>query len=430
MKTIDVLKTASSNMLQSKLRTFLTVIAIFVGALTLTLTNGIGSGISNYIDKQVSNLGAKDLMVIRAADLTTTTPTTSGPKEYNPNRTVGTGFGGNTVTVMTTKDIAKIKAVPGILSVQAMRTATPDYITTTGAKKFEASLTTYFDGTNLTMDAGSQPTDGTATPQAVLPVEYVSALGLSSSADAVGKTVMIGITDALGVQSEYSVTVVGVEQKTIIGDGGIVANQPLIDALYAIQSKGLPTASTDQFLMAAARFDPSYTDAQIITLEGKLKDAGFNGTTIQDQIGILKQVIHGIVIVFDVFGIIALIAASFGVINTLLMAVQERTKEIGLMKAMGMGSGQIFLLFSTEAILLGFWGSLLGVLAAMGIGGVVNHIAQNGFLKDFDGLHLLAFPAQSVLSIMVIIMVIAFLAGTLPARRASKLNPIDALRYE
>jgi putative ABC transport system permease protein len=97
---------------------------------------------------------------------------------------------------------------------------------------------------------------------------------------------------------------------------------------------------------------------------------------------------------------------------------------------MGMSGSRIFLLFSTEAILLGFWGSFLGVLVAVGIGQIANQIATKTFLKDFVGLNLLAFPLQSILTIMGLIMLIAFLAGTLPARRAAKLNPIDALRYE
>jgi putative ABC transport system permease protein len=112
------------------------------------------------------------------------------------------------------------------------------------------------------------------------------------------------------------------------------------------------------------------------------------------------------------------------------MAVQERTKEIGLMKAMGMSGRKVFLLFSIEAVLLGFWGSLLGSLAGVGVGLIANQIARETFLKDLAGFELTVFSVASVAIIMLIIMGIAFLAGTLPARRASKKDPIDALRYE
>ncbi len=112
------------------------------------------------------------------------------------------------------------------------------------------------------------------------------------------------------------------------------------------------------------------------------------------------------------------------------MSVQERTKEIGLMKALGMSKGKIFTLFSIEAILIGFWGSMLGVGFAVALGKVVNAVASKGFLKDFTGLQLLSFPLKSVAVIVIGIMLIAFLAGTLPARRASQKDPIEALRYE
>ena len=91
---------------------------------------------------------------------------------------------------------------------------------------------------------------------------------------------------------------------------------------------------------------------------------------------------------------------------------------------------RIFLLFSAEAAMIGFWGSALGVLVAMVIGRIVNQVAAKNLISDLPGLSLLAFPWQSVAGTMLLIIGIAFLAGTLPAWRASRLNPIDALRYE
>ena len=88
---------------------------------------------------------------------------------------------------------------------------------------------------------------------------------------------------------------------------------------------------------------------------------------------------------FTIFGGIALLAAAIGIVNTLFMSVEERTREIGLDKALGMSSGRVYAEFATEAILLGFWGSVFGVVVAMIIGTVANTAvhAPGGFLEVF-----------------------------------------------
>jgi putative ABC transport system permease protein len=134
--------------------------------------------------------------------------------------------------------------------------------------------------------------------------------------------------------------------------------------------------------------------------------------------------------VLNAFAIIALLAAGFGIINTLLMSVQERTREIGLMKAMGMGGGRIYTLFSMEAVFIGFLGSVIGVGAAIGVGAVANGLLDGTVLADLEGLQVLRFDFVPVATIILLVMGIAFLAGTLPAYRASRQNAIDALRYE
>ena len=97
-----------------------------------------------------------------------------------------------------------------------------------------------------------------------------------------------------------------------------------------------------------------------------------------------------------------------------------------------MSSFKIFLSFAVEAILLGFWGSVLGVAASVGIGYLANYYthAPGGFLEVFPTFELMKFTPENILPIVGIIMFIAFLAGTMPARKAAKKNPIDALRYE
>jgi putative ABC transport system permease protein len=192
----------------------------------------------------------------------------------------------------------------------------------------------------------------------------------------------------------------------------------------------LPAVAATSFVSVAATFPSSFSTSQITTIKNDLNAKGYSGETIKDKENTIFTIIDAVIIIFDLFGAIALLAASFGIINTLYMSVQERTKEIGLMKALGMGPRRIFILFSIEAVLIGFWGSVLGVGFAAIIGSIVNTIGRHGFLQDFNGLSLLTFPLSTIVVVIVGIMLIAFLAGTLPALRASKKDPIEALRYE
>ena len=135
-------------------------------------------------------------------------------------------------------------------------------------------------------------------------------------------------------------------------------------------------------------------------------------------------------VVLNVFGAIALLAATFGIVNTLLMAVNERTSEIGLMKALGADRKTIFTIFSLEAGSIGFWGSLSGIVMSIIVGLIANEYASRNFLKDFVGFDLFAFPFFTFFGILVGGVVLALIAGALPSLRASRLDPIRALRYE
>lgn len=426
MKFIDILQDASGNMLRNKARTLLTVIAIFIGAMTLTLTNGIGTGVSTYIDDQLGSIGADDALIVQAKQ---ERGLGDGPQVYNPEDTTSAGPSGLAIKVLNFEDIENIRNTKGILSVEPQLSAAPEYVSA-GGEKYQAMLAPFIEGMRLDLSAGSGFADSSDGSKVILPPSFANALGFRNPEDAIGKQVVFGVKTPAGDVREIPAEIIGVQQSTVVAGRGVIANQALVKSLRDIQLAGLPPAAAEQFPAAIARFDTSISEEELTAIKTRLDEQGYQGMTVEDTIGIIKQVIDAITAVLNFFAAIALLAASFGIINTLLMAVQERTREIGLMKAMGLGRNKIFMLFSIEAVLLGFWGSLLGSLVGIGIGQVVNRIASDSFLKDLPGFNLTVFSLQSVAVIMLIIMSIAFIAGTLPARRASQKDPIEALRYE
>jgi putative ABC transport system permease protein len=433
VKFLDIVRSAIQNSFRNKLRTGLTVVAIFIGAFTLTITSGIGTGVTAYINGQVSAIGAADVLTItKATDATATA--SDGPAAYDPSKstTVSLGNGsrpGSTIQALTTADLAKIKATAGILSVDPAVRVSPDYVEYAGNGKFE--LTVSQTGTITTADlaAGAQLDNSSSSDQLLLPTTYLDNLGYANAQAAVGTKVSIGITDYSGTQQTVAATVVGVQNETLLGTGAAL-NRSLVAHLHTVAVTGEPAGVTAGYATAVAHFDASATKAQITTIKNDLSAQGYSSQTVADTIGAFETVINVIIGVLNAFAVIALIAAGFGIVNTLLMSVQERTREIGLMKAMGMNGGRVYALFSMEAVFIGFLGSALGVLAAIGVGSLISNLLANGIFSALPGLQVVQFAPASIAIIVGVVMLIAFLAGTLPARAAARQNPIDALRYE
>ncbi|NOJ61183.1 ABC transporter permease [Arthrobacter sp. 260] len=431
MKATDLIGSAVRNTFRSKLRTTLTVLALFIGAFTLTLTTAAGAGVTDYVTKQVASLGTDDVFIISR-----TAPTsTDGPVPYDPaTSSASSGAEGTSLPgaggsdPLTDADLAELAGIDGILSVDPVQGIAIDFIELDGGPQYEFSINPTSSITQADLLAGKQLTQDSSTNEIVIPSNYVESLGFADVEDAVGSTVQLGLTDLLGEHHTVDAVVVGVSQDSLLA-AGAGANPALVAEAADLQSARIDTGPA-RYPLAVAYFDPSQSVAGIDALQAEISDAGFSAQTVQDQLGVIKTVIDGIVGVLNAFAIVALIAAAFGIVNTLLMSVQERTREIGLMKAMGMRGGKVFSLFSLEAAFIGFLGSAIGVITAVAIGTALNSILSAGPLSALPGLEILLFEPSAIIGVITLIMAIAFVSGTLPASRAARKNPIDSLRYE
>ena len=424
MNLLDLLRTAVGNTFRSKLRTTLTVIAIFIGAFTITLTSAIGTGVSNYIDGQVASIGdSGSLTVTKAVEQSTD----SGPAKYDPDAsTQSVNRGPASFGYLSQADVDAVRGTAGIRSVRPAVALSPKYAEHGDDGKYVVTLSANAGELRADLAAGKQLDDDSRSNQVILPTDTLHNLGLVSATAAVGKQLTFAVDDYQGTEHTLTATVVGVQNQSLFG-GGAGANAALTDAMQTAQETGKPSSIATSYASATATLD---TGASVTTVKERLSKDGYTGQTIQDQLGQFQTVINGIVGVLNAFAVIALVAAGFGIVNTLLMSVQERTREIGLMKAMGMSGGKVYTLFSLEAVFIGFLGSAIGAAAAIGVGTVVSNVLAGSVLKDLPGLHILQFAPSSVVTVVLVVMVIAFLAGTLPARRAARQNPIEALRYE
>lgn len=438
MKLSSLFSQSARNALRSKSRTTLTVIAIFIGAFTLTITSGIGTGVNNYIDMSIASIGAQDTLTITKPTETTAVEENEGPQEYSEDQILAEqnapGPGNDTVTLvaLTQTDLSELGEIEYVLDVQPTKQVSAEYIQGLTDERFVVSLGAFVEGMQLTLATGAQLDDTTEAYEIAVPESYLEALGFESQEAAIGETVSIGFNDFDGEIAVIEAEVVAV---TLPGFGpgadNAVPNRAFKNALYELESDPALAAEEREYQSATLWFDlDNMTAAQIEGLEAELDEMGFNSTSTEESLGTFTAIIDVAVLVLNVFAIIALFAAGFGIVNTLFMSVQERTREIGLMKAMGLASNRVFALFSFEAIVIGLLGSLLGVGAGMGIGTLVSDSLSRSIFSDLAGFQLVAFDPIAVASVIGIVLAISFIAGTFPALKAARKDPIDALRYE
>lgn len=430
MRSTDVVTTALGNTVRSKARTILTVIAIFIGAFTLTLTSGLGVGINTYIDRLVQGFGDQQQLYVQKPTQQSNQPADAGPQEYDPEEASGAREGSFGMQMLSTSDIDTIRDIDGVESVEPVVAVSPTYLADEDGDQYIVSLGYSSDAGSFQYAAGEAPQSD--AEEITIPTTWVESLGYDNANDAVGGTVTLGMTNATGDSQEFEATISGVTEIMLSNQGAQpTPSSALTDRLYEYQNEGLPEQAVESQGYAVAVAEVPNLDQQD-SVKSALREEGLVGLTVEDQIGLLRGIINTVTWVLNGFALIALLAAAFGIVNTLLMSVQERTREIGLMKALGMSPGKIFGLFSSEAVLIGFIGSVIGVGVGVVAGTVANALltGEGGALSNVAGLTLYGIAPLQLLGIILLIMLIAFIAGTLPAARAARKDPIDALRHE
>jgi putative ABC transport system permease protein len=207
----------------------------------------------------------------------------------------------------------------------------------------------------------------------------------------------------------------------------------LAESLHVMQPTDLreiSRAASDQPVYSSVNVRVK-NPGQVQKVEDTIKKMGFNTFSILDASKSVQQFFTILDKFLAIFGSLALVVAFVGIVNTLVMAVLERRREIGIMKAIGASDGDIRKLFFAEAGAMGLLGGIVGVALGWAIGQVIN-VGTNIYLKSqsFPAEHFWSVPWWLVAFALAFSFFVSLAAGLYPARRAARLDPVQALRYE
>lgn len=424
MKALDVIRRSGRNLKQAKIRTLLTACALAVGGFTLTLTLAAANGAREYSQKVIEAnfdpnalIVAKDKQIFGAQD-------EQGPQAYSPDNTDSQAG----IQLLTDKDIQIIGDLPSVETVSRQYTLTALFIGRPSAQqKVTGAINVLNPAQKLQLIAGDLPEEqALSRGQTIIPDSYLEPLGFESASSAINQQLVIQVAQGPVRSQPFQFTIVGVSTKSDL-DISFAANGP-----YIGEDDGAAINSYANAGAAAANSVPTViirgdgTDPERIKAE--LESLGYQARTSQDLQSFLDQVIQILQIIILVFGAIALIASFFGVVNTQYISVLERTREIGLMKALGMRRSTVSWLFIIEATWIGFLGAVLGCAGALVLGAALNPWISETI--NFGDERLLIFDPAQIMALIIFLMVVTTIAGLLPARKAAKLDPIAALRTE
>ena len=327
-------------------------------------------------------------------------------------------------------DISKISKLPGVESVFETYTTSIKYISVSNSKKYTGNAEAYNAKISHQYLAGTVDQD-VKSGGVVIPDSYISLLGFTSASSAIGKTISVNLQQLTGLSEarDFTIQAVSTAPSTLIsGDVGTTLIFSKADASSIYNYVNFGTINAGRFLFVSVRVLDGTNSVKLNAVKAAIEKAGFAAVSAADTQALISQIINVLQIIILVFGFITLVASFFGVVNTQYISVLERTREIGLMKALGMGRRSVLGLFVIEATWIGFLGALIGSLGAVAVGILLNPWISNKL--NFGSDSLLVFKPMQLAELILFLMLVTTVAGLLPARRAARLDPIEALRTE
>jgi putative ABC transport system permease protein len=443
MKTYDMVELAARNLKEAVLRNSLTTIGIAVGVASLVAMLSLGVGLQQMATRRLERSGLFDTVVV--------TPRVEfrgfGPRGRQPRNEQEQEP--KPLDQQARADLAKLPGVievyPGIRAMAQVNYGGKDTYSMVAGLPMSARERDAFESIKGKFFSGAE------APEAILQSEFAKELDPNPES-LLGKEISLRYPrrQTLGggdlpapfggfsvIPSEEKLRVVGIIESDpesgfgALGRGRVYIPVRLAEKLDIMQISDvrdpLRSARAGYMSLVARVNDPK----QIEPVEAAVRKMGFGAFSLLDATQQLRRFFAIVDLFLGIFGSVALVVASLGIVNTLVMAILERRREIGIMKAIGAGDGDVRRLFFAEAGVMGLVGGALGVALGWMIGHVIN-FGTNVYMRQ-QGLPAETFwtvPWWLVFGGIGFSILVSLAAGLYPAARAAKLDPVQSLRWE